>query len=66
MAGGESRSLGVPVAVNVGAAIDFAANRVRRAPQWMQKNSLEWAFRLALSQDASLPDTPATLGLSPA
>jgi N-acetylglucosaminyldiphosphoundecaprenol N-acetyl-beta-D-mannosaminyltransferase len=41
-------ALGVPVAVNVGAAIDFAANRVRRAPRWMQKNSLEWAFRLAL------------------
>ena len=41
-------ALGVPVAVNVGAAIDFAANRVRRAPRWMQKNSLEWAFRLVL------------------
>jgi N-acetylglucosaminyldiphosphoundecaprenol N-acetyl-beta-D-mannosaminyltransferase len=40
--------LRVPVAVNVGAAIDFAANRVRRAPDWMQKNGLEWAFRLGL------------------
>ena len=41
-------ALGVPVLVNIGAAIDFAANRVRRAPRWMQKSSLEWAFRLAL------------------
>jgi N-acetylglucosaminyldiphosphoundecaprenol N-acetyl-beta-D-mannosaminyltransferase len=41
-------TLGVPVTVNVGAAIDFAANRVRRAPRWMQKSGLEWGFRLAL------------------
>jgi len=40
--------LRVPVVVNVGAAIDFAANRVRRAPHWMQKNGFEWAFRLVL------------------
>src|SRR5262249_46369912 len=41
-------ALGVPVVVNVGAAIDFAAGRVRRAPRWMQKTGLEWAFRLGL------------------
>jgi N-acetylglucosaminyldiphosphoundecaprenol N-acetyl-beta-D-mannosaminyltransferase len=41
-------ALGVPVAVNVGAAIDFAAGRVHRAPRWMQAAGLEWAFRLAL------------------
>jgi N-acetylglucosaminyldiphosphoundecaprenol N-acetyl-beta-D-mannosaminyltransferase len=41
-------ALGVPVVVNVGAAIDFAAGRVRRAPRWMQKTGLEWAFRLLL------------------
>src|SRR5262249_52981935 len=39
-------ALGVPVVVNVGAAIDFAAGRVRRAPRWMQRTGLEWAFRL--------------------
>src|SRR5262249_20674738 len=38
--------LGAPVAVNVGAASDFAAGRVRRAPRWMQRSGLEWAFRL--------------------
>jgi N-acetylglucosaminyldiphosphoundecaprenol N-acetyl-beta-D-mannosaminyltransferase len=40
-------SVNVPVGVNVGAALDFAAGRVRRAPRWMQKTGLEWAFRLA-------------------
>jgi N-acetylglucosaminyldiphosphoundecaprenol N-acetyl-beta-D-mannosaminyltransferase len=41
-------SLGVPVGVNVGAAIDFAAGRVNRAPVWIQQAGLEWAFRLWL------------------
>jgi N-acetylglucosaminyldiphosphoundecaprenol N-acetyl-beta-D-mannosaminyltransferase len=41
-------SLGVPVSANIGAAIDFAAGRVRRAPRWMQKCGLEWAFRLGV------------------
>ena len=40
--------LGVPVSVQVGASLDFAAGRVRRAPRWMQKSGLEWAFRLCL------------------
>jgi N-acetylglucosaminyldiphosphoundecaprenol N-acetyl-beta-D-mannosaminyltransferase len=41
-------SLGVPVSVQVGASLDFAAGRVRRAPRWMQKSGLEWVFRLSL------------------
>jgi len=40
--------LGVPVSIQVGASLDFAAGRVRRAPRWMQKAGLEWAFRLGL------------------
>ena len=40
--------LAVPVSVQVGASLDFAAGRVRRAPRWMQKTGLEWAFRLSL------------------
>jgi len=40
--------LAVPVSVQVGASLDFAAGRVRRAPRWMQKCGLEWAFRLGL------------------
>jgi N-acetylglucosaminyldiphosphoundecaprenol N-acetyl-beta-D-mannosaminyltransferase len=40
--------LGVPVSVQVGASLEFAAGRIRRAPLWMQKSGLEWAFRLGL------------------
>lgn len=32
--------------LGVGAAIDFVANRVRRAPVWMQKSGTEWIYRL--------------------
>jgi N-acetylglucosaminyldiphosphoundecaprenol N-acetyl-beta-D-mannosaminyltransferase len=42
------KDLGVPVGVNLGASIDFAAGRFNRAPRWMQKFGLEWAFRLML------------------
>jgi N-acetylglucosaminyldiphosphoundecaprenol N-acetyl-beta-D-mannosaminyltransferase len=40
--------LEVPVSVQVGASLNFAAGRVHRAPHWMQAAGLEWAFRLAL------------------
>jgi N-acetylglucosaminyldiphosphoundecaprenol N-acetyl-beta-D-mannosaminyltransferase len=38
--------LGVPVSVQVGASLEFAAGRFARAPLWMQRSGLEWAFRL--------------------
>lgn len=38
--------LGVPVSVQVGASLEFAAGRFARAPRWMQKSGLEWVFRL--------------------
>jgi N-acetylglucosaminyldiphosphoundecaprenol N-acetyl-beta-D-mannosaminyltransferase len=38
--------LGVPVCANVGAAFDFAAGRVRRAPRWIQRIALETPFRI--------------------
>lgn len=38
--------LGVPLCAGVGAVFDFLAGRVRRAPGWMQRAGLEWAFRL--------------------
>jgi N-acetylglucosaminyldiphosphoundecaprenol N-acetyl-beta-D-mannosaminyltransferase len=37
----------IPICVQVGASIDFIAGKVRRAPRWMQRTGLEWAFRLA-------------------
>ncbi|MEZ5744057.1 MAG: WecB/TagA/CpsF family glycosyltransferase [Sphingomonadaceae bacterium] len=33
--------------IGVGAAFDFHAGRVQRAPRWMQKSGLEWAYRLS-------------------
>ncbi|WP_249598482.1 WecB/TagA/CpsF family glycosyltransferase [Peribacillus frigoritolerans] len=38
-------SLNVPVSIQVGAAIDFMAGTVKRAPVWMQNFSLEWFYR---------------------
>lgn len=32
--------------ITVGAAFDFHIGNVRQAPEWMQKNGLEWFFRL--------------------
>lgn len=40
-------ALGVPACVQVGATLDFLAGRVRRAPRWLQRIGLEWAFRMA-------------------
>lgn len=34
------------VMVGVGAGFDYFAERIKRAPQWMQKLSLEWLYRL--------------------
>lgn len=35
------------VFLGVGAAIDFCAGTVKRAPRWMQRSGLEWAYRLS-------------------
>ncbi|MCE2509398.1 MAG: WecB/TagA/CpsF family glycosyltransferase [Alphaproteobacteria bacterium] len=35
------------VQLGVGAAFNFFAGTVRRAPRWMQRGGLEWLFRLA-------------------
>lgn len=32
--------------ITIGAAFDFYTGRVKQAPQWMQKNGLEWFYRL--------------------
>ena len=42
------RKTGAPMCLQIGASLDFAAGRVRRAPQWLRRSGLEWAFRLAL------------------
>lgn len=38
--------LNVPVLIGVGAAFDFLSGRKAQAPLWMQRNGLEWFFRL--------------------
>ncbi len=34
------------VCIGVGAAFDYLAGNIKRAPKWMQKCSLEWLYRL--------------------
>jgi len=36
----------VPVCIGVGGSFNFLAGRCGRAPQWMQRRGLEWAYRL--------------------
>ena len=38
--------LNVPVAMGVGCVFDVLAGDVDRAPRWMQRSGLEWAYRL--------------------
>ncbi|MGA9875358.1 MAG: WecB/TagA/CpsF family glycosyltransferase [Solirubrobacteraceae bacterium] len=38
--------LAAPLLVGVGAAFDFHAGIVSQAPSWMQRNGLEWVYRL--------------------
>ena len=42
-----TEELGVPFAMGVGGALDVVAGNVRRAPSWVGRAGLEWAFRLA-------------------
>jgi N-acetylglucosaminyldiphosphoundecaprenol N-acetyl-beta-D-mannosaminyltransferase len=42
------RRLDAGVILPVGAAFDTQAGLQRRAPQWMQRNALEWLFRLIM------------------
>jgi len=39
--------LQAPLLVGVGAAFDFHAGLISQAPRWMQRNGLEWAYRLS-------------------
>jgi len=39
--------LAAPLLVGVGAAFDFHAGIVSQAPHWMQRNGLEWLYRLS-------------------
>lgn len=41
------RALGVPFVMGVGGTFDVIAGLVARAPRWLQRSGLEWAYRLA-------------------
>jgi N-acetylglucosaminyldiphosphoundecaprenol N-acetyl-beta-D-mannosaminyltransferase len=47
--------LGVPLCVNIGAGLDFAAGHISRAPRWMQRSGLEWFYRMALEPGRLAP-----------
>lgn len=38
--------LNISVAIGVGAAFDVVAGNIERSPEWMQRNGLEWLYRL--------------------
>ena len=38
--------LNIKLAFGIGAAFNFYANTVKRAPLWMQRNGLEWLYRI--------------------
>lgn len=39
--------LGVPVSIGVGGSFEMASGMLKRAPVWMQRTGLEWAYRFA-------------------
>ena len=41
------QSIAAPVALCIGATIDFLAGHRRRAPRWMRRCGLEWFYRVA-------------------
>ncbi|SEK80746.1 beta-1,4-glucosyltransferase [Pseudoxanthomonas sp. GM95] len=43
-----SEQLEVPLAFGVGALLDFLSGNAKRAPAWVQRIHMEWAFRLLL------------------
>lgn len=38
----------IPLCLGIGAGLDFAAGKVKRAPRWMSNNGLEWLYRMWL------------------
>jgi N-acetylglucosaminyldiphosphoundecaprenol N-acetyl-beta-D-mannosaminyltransferase len=41
------RPLRVPLAIGIGGSFEILSGRLKRAPIWMQKSGLEWAYRLS-------------------
>jgi len=47
--------LSVPVSIGIGGALDMIAGSVKRAPKWVQKVNLEWAYRMCQEPKRLLP-----------
>jgi N-acetylglucosaminyldiphosphoundecaprenol N-acetyl-beta-D-mannosaminyltransferase len=41
------RPLRIPLAVGIGGSFELICGQIDRAPKWMQRSGLEWAFRFA-------------------
>jgi len=52
------------VIIGVGAAFDFLAGRVRRAPVWVQRIGLEWAWRIAVEPQRWRRQVGAVIGFA--
>ena len=44
--GNKDRLPNVKIYMGVGAALDYEAGAVRRAPRWMTERGLEWVYRI--------------------
>ena len=42
------KALGIPVGMGIGGSMDVLSGNVKRAPEWMQKMSLEWLYRFLI------------------
>ena len=43
------------VAIGIGGSFDVLAGNIPRAPEWMQRNRLEWLYRLYLEPSTDWP-----------
>ena len=44
--------------IGVGAAFDYEAGNIKRAPMWMQKHNLEWLLPIDAGPEAPVPPLP--------
>lgn len=48
-------ALGVPACVQIGASFDFVVEKIHRAPRWIQRLNLEWAYRICCEPRRMFP-----------
>jgi N-acetylglucosaminyldiphosphoundecaprenol N-acetyl-beta-D-mannosaminyltransferase len=45
------KSVHVPMMLGIGVSFELVAGIITRAPAWMQRNGLEWLFRLLMEPE---------------